>query len=514
MKAKNFILLFFILSVTSVEAQDVYQHGPDSESYETIKKGTVTKHSWESTIFPNTIRDYYIYVPAQYDASQPAALMIFQDGHAYVNDEGDFRVPTVFDNLIAQGKMPVTIGLFINPGHDKSKPAPESPWRASNRSFEYDDISATYSDFLLNEMIPELKKTYSISDDPKMRAISGLSSGAICAFSAAWFHPESFHKVLSHFGSFTDIRGGHNYPPMIRRTDKKDIKVYMQDGSNDLDNQYGNWWLANLQMESALKFKDYEYEFVGGTGGHTGDHAGSILPESLAWLWSDVVPERVASQVYSFPSGQSDSVLMDGETMHLDNMEFTVNFMQPASKKNLTSSEKEQMILIKEGELKITLNGDSKVVGENSVMVIMPGDKIELESKTSEVSYYLMTYTSPKQDMQRGRTAGSEILDYSKIPYKEHDRGGIREYFHRETAMCPYYEMHMTNLNPGIKSHEPHTHVATEIVIMIEGETEMEIGNQKYLGKAGDVYFLASSVPHAIRNTGTKQTRYMAFQWN
>lgn len=514
MKIKIFNLLFFCLSIFKVEAQEVYEHGPNSEAYETIKKGAVTKHSWESDVFPNTIRDYYIYVPAQYDASKPAALMVFQDGHAYVNNEGDFRVPTVFDNLIAQGKMPVTIGLFINPGHDKTKPAPESPWRASNRSFEYDDVSSTYADFLIKEMIPELGKLYSISDDPKMRAIGGLSSGGICAFSAAWFHPDSFHKVLSHYGSFTDIRGGHNYPPMIRKTDKKDIKIFMQDGSNDLDNQHGNWWLANLQMESALKFKDYEYEFVGGTGGHTGDHAGSILPESLAWLWSDVVPDKVASKVYSFPTGNTDATLMSGQTMHLDDMEFTVNFMKSSSKKNLTSSEKEQMILIKEGEVKVTLNGVSKTVGENSVFVIMPGDKIELESTSNDVSYYQMAYTSPKLDLKRGNAVGSEILDYSKIPYKEHDRGGIREYFHRETAMCPYYEMHMTNLNPGIKSHEPHTHVATEIVIMIEGETEMEIGNQKHLGKAGDVYFLGSSVPHAIRNTGSKQTRYMAFQWN
>ncbi|WP_425637298.1 cupin domain-containing protein [Algoriphagus yeomjeoni] len=514
MKTYYFLLFLLLLSAFSVKAQDSYEDGPNSDVYETIPKGIVTKHSWESTIFPNTIRDYYVYVPAQYDASEPAALMVFQDGHAYVNTKGDFKVPTVFDNLIAQGKMPVTIGLFINPGQDKNLPEPESPYRVSNRSLEYDDMSSTYGDFLLNEMIPELKKSFNISDDPKMRAIAGLSSGAICAFSAAWFHPESFHKVLSHIGSFTDILGGHNYPPMIRKTDKKDIKVFMQDGSSDLNNQFGNWWLANLQMESALKFKDYEYEFVGGTGGHNGNHAGSILPESLAWLWSDVVPERVASQVYSFPSGKADTVLMKGETMHLDDMEFTVNFIKPAAKKTFLNAKKEQILIIKEGEVKATLNGKSKTLGANSVVVIMPGDKAEFIAKSEGAAYYQMAYTSKDFNMKRGKKAGSEILAYSELEYKTHDRGGIRNYFHRETAMCPYYEMHMTNLNPGIKSHEPHTHVATEIVIMIEGETEMEIGNQKYLGKAGDVYFLASSVPHAIRNMGNKQTRYLAFQWN
>ncbi|MFC5626033.1 cupin domain-containing protein [Algoriphagus winogradskyi] len=514
MKAKIFILLFLLLIILRVEAQDGYKYGPNSEVYETIPKGTVTKHSWESTTFPNTIRDYYIYIPAQYEASQPAALMIFQDGHAYVNSEGDFKVPTVFDNLIAQGKMPVTIGLFINPGHNKSLPEPENPWRASNRSLEYDDMSSTYSDFLLNEIIPELKMSYNIADDPKMRAIAGLSSGAICAFSAAWFHPESFHKVLSHYGSFTDIRGGHNYPPMIRKTDKKDLKVFMQDGSSDLNNHYGNWWLANLQMESALKFKDYEYEFVGGTGGHNGNHSGSILPESLAWLWSDVVPKRVVSQVYSYPSGNTDTLLMEGETMHLDDMVFSVNFIKPSAQKTFLNAKKEQILIIKEGEVKATLDGKSKTLGANSVVVLMPGDQAKFTSTSEGAAYFQMAYTSKGIDMKRGKKAGSEIFDYSELEFKEHDRGGIRDYFHRETSMCPYYEMHMTNLNPGIKSHEPHTHLATEIVIMIEGETEMEIGNQKYLGKAGDVYFLGSSVPHAIRNTGNEQTRYLAFQWN
>lgn len=514
MNLKLLTFFLFVLNPILVPAQESYVYGPNSDSYTTIPKGTVTKFTWESTIFPNTIRDYYVYVPAQYEASSPAALMVFQDGHAYMDSEGDFKVPTVFDNLIAQGKIPVTIGLFIDPGHDKDEPTPESPWHASNRSFEYDEVSSKYADFLLEEMIPELKKSYNISDDPKMRAIGGLSSGAICAFSAAWFHPEAFQKVMSHYGSFTDIRGGHNYPPMIRKAEKKDIRVFMQDGSADLDNQYGNWWLANLQMESALKFKEYDYKFAAGTGGHDGNHAGSILPESLSWLWSDVVPEKVASQVYPFPSGTSDTVLMKGETMHLDDMEFRVNFIQPSDKKSFFDAKKEQILIIKEGEVNATLNGKSKTLAPTSVLVLMPGDKADFTGSAEGATYYQMSYTSKDIDMKRGKKAGSEILDYGEIEYKTHDRGGIRNYFHRETVMCPYYEMHMTNLNPGIKSHEPHTHVATEIVIMIEGETEMEIGNEKYHSKAGDVYFLASSVPHAIRNTGKEQCRYIAFQWN
>ncbi|MFD2098613.1 alpha/beta hydrolase [Flagellimonas iocasae] len=288
----NISLVAGILSCFFLNAQSEYQLGANSQVQENVPKGTVVKKVWESTVFQNTIRDYYVYVPAQYDGTTEAALMVFQDGHAYVNLEGDYRVPTVFDNLIAQQKMPITIGLFINPGHDKDAPEAESPWRVTNRSVEYDEVSGTYGDFLLQEMIPELKKSYNISDDPKMNAVCGLSSGGICAFTVAWFHTDRFQKVMSHIGSFTDIRGGHNYPPMIRKNEPKDIKVFLQDGSGDLNNQYGNWWLANLQMESALKFKGYNYKFVSGTGGHDGVHAGSILPESLEWLWSDVAPNH------------------------------------------------------------------------------------------------------------------------------------------------------------------------------------------------------------------------------
>jgi enterochelin esterase-like enzyme len=269
--------------------QDDYKLGPDSERHDGVPKGTITASTWESKIYANTKRAYYVYVPAQYNANSPAALMIFQDGGAYVKEDGDFRTPIVFDNLIHQKQMPVTIGLFVDPGYSSNAAAPENPFRAQNRSYEYDDLSDQYATFLINELVAELKKTYNISDDPKLHAIAGLSSGGICAFSAAWFRPDYFHKVLSHIGSFTDIRGGHIYPALIRKSGKKDIKVFLQDGNKDLNNNYGDWWLANLQMESSLKFRGYDYKFVTGTGGHTGKHGGSILPESLRWLWSDVM---------------------------------------------------------------------------------------------------------------------------------------------------------------------------------------------------------------------------------
>ena len=283
---KFLFLICFITSVACAAQDSLYKLGPDSQRKEGVPKGTVTKHEWQSKLY-NNFREYYVYIPAQYDASKPAALMVFQDGHSYVNDSGDFRVPIVYDNLIHQKKLPVTICLFVNPGHTTND-YPQNRYMSRNRADEYDVLDDRYSVMLMDELIPELKKKYNISNDPKMHGIGGLSSGAICAFTAAWEHPEFFSKVLSHIGSYTNIRGGNNYPSIIRKHKKKDIKIFMQDGTNDLDNEHGNWWLANLEMESAFKFKGYEFKFEKGTGTHSGKHGGSILPESLIWLWSDI----------------------------------------------------------------------------------------------------------------------------------------------------------------------------------------------------------------------------------
>ncbi len=262
-----------------------YTHTRDSERHADVPRGTVSRQTFQSQIFSGTSRDIWLYVPAQYEASKPAGLMVFQDGHTYVDEQGAFRVPIVFDNLIARGDMPVTIGLFINPGHAGKAP-PETPWQSDNRSYEYDSLTEKYSRFIIEEMLPELEKTHRISSDPKQRAICGMSSGGICAFTVAWQRPDCFHKVMSHVGSFTDIRGGHNYPFYIRQWVRRDLKVFFQSGEQDLDTQFGNWWLANLQMKSAFEFRKYDHKFVGGVGGHDGEHGGAILPDSLRWLWA------------------------------------------------------------------------------------------------------------------------------------------------------------------------------------------------------------------------------------
>ena len=264
-----------------------YPRPADARVQSGVPAGSVTKFTWdESEIYPGTIRDYWVYVPAQYDEDRPANVMVFQDGSNFIRENGDWNVPVVFDNLIHQGHMPVTIGIFINPGH-RGKRSEGIPRRKNNRSLEYDTLGDRYATFLLSEIIPAVGQTYRLSEDPDDRAICGNSSGGICAFTVAWERPDAFRKVVSHIGSFVNIRGGHVYPAWIRKTETKPLRIFLQDGLGDLDNRHGNWPLANKQMESALAFADYDYRMVWGKDGHSGRHGGSIFPETLKWLWRD-----------------------------------------------------------------------------------------------------------------------------------------------------------------------------------------------------------------------------------
>jgi enterochelin esterase-like enzyme len=267
---------------------EVYQDPPESLEQPGVPKGKLTQQpTWSSKIFDGTTRDWWVYVPAQYTPEKPACVMVFQDGGGYTA-----FVPTIFDNLIAKGEMPVTVGVFINPGvFEDNRPNPR------NRSFEYDTLSDQYARFLLEEILAEVEKTTKLRQDPDSRAIAGSSSGGICAWTVAWERPDAFRKVLSWVGSFTNIaagktlrEGGHNYPALIRKGPIKPIRVFLQDGSNDLDNNNGNWPLANQQMAKALAFKGYDYTFAYGQGFHSGKHGQAILPDSLRWLWRDYKP--------------------------------------------------------------------------------------------------------------------------------------------------------------------------------------------------------------------------------
>jgi enterochelin esterase family protein len=261
---------------------EVYATHPDSREQLGVPKGTVKQMPpWQSRIFAGTTRDWWVYVPAQYRAESPAAVMVFQDGAG----PRDY-VPTVFDNLIAKGDMPVTVGVFVQPGVLADK--------RSNRNFEYDTLSDQYARFLLEEILPEVEKTVRLRRDGASRAISGMSSGGICAFTVAWERPNEFSKVLSWVGSFTNIAsgasgrdGGHNYEALVRKLPRKPIRVFLQDGANDLDNQYGNWPLANQTLARSLAFAGYDYRFEYGQGFHSTAHGRAILPDSLRWLWRD-----------------------------------------------------------------------------------------------------------------------------------------------------------------------------------------------------------------------------------
>ncbi len=266
---------------------ETYNLGTDSEYQPGVPQGRVETFEYhDSKVFPDTHRKGWVYIPAQYQDSQPAALMVFQDGHAYVSTNGEQRVPIVFDNLIHRKEMPVTVGVFINPG-DRSEDTHKDGWQANNRSFEYDSLGDAYARFLTDELLPFVTNSYhlNLSNDPKLRATAGMSSGGICAFTVAWEQPQHFGKVLSQIGSFVNIRGGNVYPSWIRKTERKPIRVFLQDGSNDLNNLHGNWPLANQEMASALAFQGYDFYFVLGTGTHSGRHGGAILSETLRWLW-------------------------------------------------------------------------------------------------------------------------------------------------------------------------------------------------------------------------------------
>ena len=301
-------LVALALSAMSLSAADDYHLTPDCHPHPNVPHGSISKHSWTSTnIFPGTVREYWIYVPQQYDKNRPACLMVFQDGSGYVSTNGQFRVPTVFDNLIHSGEMPVTIGIFVNPG---TVPGSGGDHRSRpTRSFEYDTPDERYGRFLTEEFLPPIEKQFNVTTNAAGRAVCGISSGAIGAFSAAWHFPDRYGKVVSHIGSYVNIRGGQIFPSQIRqlkdrapsdappvaarlRTQRLGLRVFLQDGTNDLDNLHGNWPFANQDMAAALKFAEMDFRFELGDGGHSGKHGGAIFPDTMRWLWRDWPKEK------------------------------------------------------------------------------------------------------------------------------------------------------------------------------------------------------------------------------
>jgi gluconolactonase len=257
-----------------------YILGPDSEQHAGVPKGKITKYEWTtSKIYPGTVRDYWVYVPAQYNPQQPARTMVFQDGGTFVNETGAFRTPIVLDNLIGKGDLPVIVGVFINPG--VVQPAGPDTQGRFNRSYEYDAVGDRYPRFLMEEILPEVGKLYNLSSDPNDRAISGSSSGGNCSFNAAFSRPDAFRRVLSFIGGFTNLRGDHIYPSLVRKMETRPLRVFLQDGTADVNIN------SNYELKLALDHAGYDSKLVVGTEGHNSKHGSAIFPDALRWLWRD-----------------------------------------------------------------------------------------------------------------------------------------------------------------------------------------------------------------------------------
>jgi hypothetical protein len=291
-----------------------YPLSADSLPQEGVPKGQLLgPFEWRSQVIRGTVRRYWVYVPAQYSADKPAGLLVFHDGQRALNPKGPLRVDQVMENLIHKKEIPVMIGLFITPGNLSERyPDDLAMSNPNHRAQEYDVLTDAYARMLVEEFIPELKKTYNLSDDVEQRVIGGTSSGAICAWTTAWERPDAFRKVVSMIGSYVSIGyrpakgnqpmipGGDFYPTLIRKSPPKNIRIFLQDGSNDLDNPHGNWFLANQQMLAALHFANasadrqktegprYDVKHEWGDGAHNDSHGGALLPDILRWMFRDM----------------------------------------------------------------------------------------------------------------------------------------------------------------------------------------------------------------------------------
>jgi len=289
-----------------------YPPAADSLPQPGVPKGKlIGPLEFRSKIIEGTVRRYWIYVPAKYDAKSPPNLLVFQDGQRAINPQGPLNIPVVLDNLIAKDDIPQTLGIFITPGNTGTEHYPDNlgTGNPNHRAPEYDAVNDAYARFLTEEMLPEVAKSYKFTDDPKRRAIGGTSSGAICAWTVAWNKPEAFGNVISMIGSYTSIGyhpatadqpaiyGGDTYPGLIRKSPIRPIRIFLQDGTADLNNEHGNWHLANEQMLSSLQWANanadekkiagarYDIRYEWGDGAHSDVHGGWLLPGILRWMF-------------------------------------------------------------------------------------------------------------------------------------------------------------------------------------------------------------------------------------
>ena len=304
-------IFFYAIGAPSISAVAPQQQPAlAAQSSAVAPTGEVIKAEFTgSKVYPGTWREYWVYIPKQLDRSKPAPVMVFQDGIQY-------NAPGVFDDLIAKKAIPPMVGLFVMHGRVKA-PTAEALDRM-NRSFEYDAVSGDYARFLLDELLPHVAKTHglNLSSDPNDRGIAGNSSGAIAAFTAAWQRPDAFRRVFSAIGTYVGLRGGNEYPVLIRKTEPRPLRIFLQDGRNDLNNYTGSWWIANQDMLSALEYAGYDVRYEWGDGEHNSKHATVIFPDVLRWLWRDW-----PAPVKANPEGKSSQdvfqILIPGEEWKL-----------------------------------------------------------------------------------------------------------------------------------------------------------------------------------------------------
>jgi hypothetical protein len=308
------MLALLAVPVMAAEPRKPGEYPPTADSIPQpgVAKGKlVGPLEFKSKAIPNTVRRYWVYVPAKYDPKSPPHLLVFQDGQRAINPQGPLNIPVVLDNLIAKGDIPQTLGIFITPGNTGTEHYPDNlgTGNPNHRAPEYDALSDAYTRMLIDEIMPEVARTYKFTDDPKKRAIGGTSSGAICAWTVAWHRPDAFGNVISMIGSYTSIGyvtatadhpmipGGDTYPGLIRKSPIRPVRIFLQDGTADLNNEHGNWHLANEQMVSSLQWANanadekkipgarYDVRFEWGDGAHSDVHGGWLLPGILRWMF-------------------------------------------------------------------------------------------------------------------------------------------------------------------------------------------------------------------------------------
>src|SRR5688500_18034659 len=287
MKRFSFFMCLLVHTGALAQPREVYPVDSASVEHPGVPKGEIIKFTFDqSKIFPGTWRECWVYVPNQYKPERPACVYVNQDGIQW-------KAPIVFDNLIHKNEMPVTIGVFITPGRVLADSGSNTLNRF-NRSVEYDGLGDAYARFILTEILPEVEKKKTsdgraihLSKNGNDRAIGGSSSGAVCAFTAAWERPEAFSRVFSAIGTYTGLRGADRYPILVRKYEPKPIRIFLQDGANDLNIYAGDWWKANEMMERSLSFAGYEVNHVWGDGAHNNEHGTAVFPQAMRWLWKD-----------------------------------------------------------------------------------------------------------------------------------------------------------------------------------------------------------------------------------